>query len=573
MRRRSKPGREPAKARRRKTVTPKRRKAPKAVRPRSVAAADHKAEVARLTGELKKAREQQSALAEVLGAISRSRFELQPVLEIVAQTAARLCRAKQAVIFRLQEKVYRFAAVYSINPAYLEIEQRSPISPGPGTLIGRVAITRQVTRIDDAWTDRLYEKKEDAKIGMHRSMIGVPLMREGKPMGVIGLSRSHVDPFSEREIELVTTFADQAVIAIENVRLFEAEQQRTRELTQSLEQQTAASEVLQTISSSPGDLEPVFASMLEKAVRICNATFGGIYRVEGDAMRLVATHNVPPMYADARRFSPFHPGPKHLMGRMMRTKSVVQIGDAAADTGYVERRREMVAVVELGGARTMLAVPILRENNLVGALFLARQEVCSFNDKQIALVTNFANQAAIAIENARLLNELRERTSQLEIRSEEVVKLNQQLEQRVADQVGEIERMGRLRRFLPPQVADLIVASGTEKQLEGHRREITALFCDLRGFTGFTESADAEDVMALLREYHAAIGEIIIRYSGTLERYAGDGVMVVFKTAHTRKQLGILNEQIKELAIAQKFANESAGPIERSFNQAFKKAS
>jgi GAF domain-containing protein len=186
------------------------------------------------------------------------------------------------VIFRLQEKVYRFAAGYSINPAYLEIEQRSPISPGPGTLIGRVAITRQVTRIDDAWTDRLYEKKEDAKIGMHRSMIGVPLMREGKPMGVIGLSRSHVDPFSEREIELVTTFADQAVIAIENVRLFEAEQQRTRELTQSLEQQTAASEVLQTISSSPGDLEPVFASMLEKAVRICNATFGGIYRVEGD---------------------------------------------------------------------------------------------------------------------------------------------------------------------------------------------------------------------------------------------------------------------------------------------------
>jgi class 3 adenylate cyclase len=191
------------------------------------------------------------------------------------------------------------------------------------------------------------------------------------------------------------------------------------------------------------------------------------------------------------------------------------------ERSYLERDPRIVALVETAGARTDLLVPMQKDDKIVGAFAIYRQEVRLFTDKQIELVKNFANQAIIAIESARLLKELRERTDQL-------ANLNQQLETRVADQVGEIERMGRLRRFLPPQVADLIVASGTEKQLESHRREITALFCDLRGFTGFSESSDPEDVMALLAEYHAAIGEIIIKYSGTLERYAGDGVMVIF---------------------------------------------
>jgi adenylate cyclase len=199
---------------------------------------------------------------------------------------------------------------------------------------------------------------------------------------------------------------------------------------------------------------------------------------------------------------------------MLDAKDLVHVLDMAATDAFAQRDPAVVALVESAGARTIIAVPMLKDNELVGAIAIFRQEVRPFTDKQIELVRNFSAQAVIAIENARLLNELNQ--------------LNHQLEQRVTDQVGEIERMSRLRRFLPQQVADLIVASGNEKRLESHRREITALFCDLRGFTGFSESSDPEDVMTLLSDYHAAIGEIIIKYSGTLERYAGDGVMVVF---------------------------------------------
>jgi adenylate cyclase len=341
------------------------------------------------------------------------------------------------------------------------------------------------------------------------------MLKEGELIGAIAIYRQEVRPFTDKQIALVQNFAAQAVIAIENARLLS-------ELRESLEQQTATSEVLKVISSSPGELEPVFQTILDKAVHICEANFGTLFRFDGENLYPMAQFNPPAAYFDAlTRRGPFKPIPGTQIDHAMRTKQTIHTADTATEPvpGFAEPAPGLAT--KLGGARSLVAVPMLKGDTLIGAMLIYRQEVRPFTDKQIALLQNFAAQAVIAIENARLLRELRQRT-------EDVVKLNQQLEHRVADQVGEIERMGRLRRFLPPQVADLIVASGTEKQLESHRREITALFCDLRGFTGFSESSDPEDVMALLAEYHAAIGTIINKYSGTLERYAGDGVMVIF---------------------------------------------
>ena len=363
-------------------------------------------ELRQRTDDLTESLEQQTATAEVLGVISRSKFELQPILQSVVDTAERLCRAEQTVIYRLEDGAYRFAAGHSSVPEYLEVEKQTTIVPGHGTVVGRAALTRQVARIDDAWSDPLYEKKDDARLGGVRSMIGVPLMREGEPIGAIALARNRVEPFGDREIELVTTFADQAVIAIENARLLS-------ELRESLEQQTATSEVLSVISASPGDLEPVFASMLENAARICDAKFGNIFRWDGEALQLVAKHNTPPAFGELRRRLLHQPGSKSLISRMITTKSPVHVADLAAEPAYAEREPRYVSAVEIGGVRTFLAVPMLKETELVGAFVLYRQEVRPFTDKQIALVTSFASQAVIAIENTRLLNELHQRTTDL----------------------------------------------------------------------------------------------------------------------------------------------------------------
>ena len=480
----------------------------------------------RLLSELRQSLEQQTATSEVLSVISASPGELDQVFSSVLGNAARLCQASFGGLWLRTEDGFRNAVTHGARlDAHTERLKRNPvlvISEHPHAPLAEIAQTKSVVHIPDLTKYRGYAEHDPPVVGMVesagvRAALLIPMLKDGVLIGTIAIWRKEIGAFTDKQIALVQNFAAQAVIAIENARLL-------NELHESLDQQTATSDVLRVISSSPGELEPVFEAVLENGIRLCQAKFGSLFLRTEEGFRNVVTHGAKAAHVEQWKREPvivLSKSPDSPLAQVARTKAVVHINDLTATPAYRERRPAMVRLVEIAGARTMLSVPMLKENEAIGAIGIYRQEVRPFNEKQIELLTNFAAQAVIAIENARLLKELRERT-------EDVVKLNQQLEQRVADQVGEIERMGRLRRFLPPQVADLIVASGTEKQLESHRREITALFCDLRGFTGFSESSDPEDVMALLRDYHAAIGEIIIKCSGTLERYAGDGVMVVF---------------------------------------------
>jgi GAF domain-containing protein len=367
----------------------------------------------RLLSELRESLQQQTATADVLKVISRSTFDLQTVLDTLVQSAAQLCEADKAAIMRQKDVgSYYYAASYGHTAEYNELVKTQTFAPGREGVVARVLLERKSVQIPDVLADPEYTLHEFARLGGYRTILGVPLLRQEVPIGLLVLHRAAMRPFTDKQIELVETFADQAVIAIENVRLFDEVQARTRELSDALEQQTATSEVLQVISSSPGALEPVFQAILENATQICQAKFGMLYLCDGDAFRAAAFHNAPPAFVEQRRRGLIRPGPNTALGGVARAKQVVHIADATAGPAYFERDPHVTAAVELGGFRTVLAVPMLRENELVGVINIYRQEVHPFADKQIELLQNFAKQAVIAIENTRLLNELRESLQQ-----------------------------------------------------------------------------------------------------------------------------------------------------------------
>jgi GAF domain-containing protein len=423
MRRRSGASPERAKLRRRKNKTQKRRGGLKTTRLRSSSAADHKTQpdFARLTRERDEALEREQATAEVLRVISASPSELEPVFQTMLQKATRICDAKFGAMYLSEGDSFRIVAIHNAPAAFAEMRRRNPVfRADPRMALARAAATRQPVQIADVRAEPGYfdplpgfSGSQIAASAGGRTVLGVPLLKGSKLIGAIGIYRQEVRPFSDRQIGLVTSFANPAVIAIENARLFDEVQARTRDLGEALEQQTATSEVLRVISSSPGELDPVFDAMLANAVRICEAKFGVLSLWEEDAFHVRALHNVPPAFGEFTRRAPLRPGPDVPLGRAGRTRQVVQCADITKEPFYIEQRDPVaVAGAELGGYRTVLAVPMLKESELIGAIVIFRQEVRTFTDKQIELIKSFAAQAVIAIENTRLLNELRESLQQ-----------------------------------------------------------------------------------------------------------------------------------------------------------------
>jgi class 3 adenylate cyclase len=439
-----------------------------------------------LERELAESREREAALAAVLGIMRRAPGELVAVLEAVLDRAASLCGAERASIHLLDGDVYRTAAFWGPrNPEYERVAYDTPRKPGRETLIGRTAFERAVVHIPDALTDPEYTAKDLQRIAGYRTMLGVPLFRGESVAGVFVLTRNEVRPFSDREIALVRAFADQAVVAVENARLLKG-------TNDALERQTAISKVLNEMSQSVFDLERVLESVAINAVRLCAADNGSIAQLKADGWRLVANvGDIDPETMERNWGNrPIEANRRSLTGRVLMDKRTTTIVDALADPEYD-------AGAGLFNVRSLIGVPLTRGDDIVGVLILRRQEPKPFTPEEIHLLETFADQASIAIGNVELF------------------------------QTVERQRQ-ELSRFLSPQVAALITSEQGAKMLDGHRRQITVAFCDLRGFTVFAATAEPEEVLGVLRDYHRAMGELIVLHQGTLEHFAGDGMMVFF---------------------------------------------
>jgi GAF domain-containing protein len=402
-------------------------------------------EVQARTEELGVALQQQTATADVLKVISRSAFDLQTVLDTLTESAARLCEADMAGITRRKDDGFYYATSYNFPSDWLDFVKGVRLTPGRGSVVGRSLLEGRVVHVTDVLADPEYTYLEPAKKAGYRTFLGVPLLREGQPIGVLALARTRIAPFTDGQIELLESFADQAVIAIENVRLFDEVQARTTELTEALEQQTATADVLKVISRSAFDLQVVLDTLLESAARLCRADKADMVRFIDGAFHYVATYGYTPELEAVARSYPLKVDRGSANGRAMAEKRTIHIVDVLSDPEY--RMSHAAREVDF---RTVLAVPLLREGNLVGIIALLRAEVRPFSEKEIEFVTTFADQAVIAIENVRLFDEVQARTTEV----------SEALKQQTA--TADVLKVISRSAFDLPAVLEALVASAAE---------------------------------------------------------------------------------------------------------------
>ena len=435
------------------------------------------------TRELTESLQQQTATADVLKVISRSTFDLQTVLETLVQSAATLCGAEKAFIWRFDGELLLLAATHNVSPAHRDFVEQNPVRPGRHTVAARAALEHRTVHIKDVHADPEYTYAV-TEFAPHGSLLGVPMLRADQLLGVIVLLMGEVRPFTDKQIELVTTFADQAVIAIENVRLFDEVQPRTNDLSESLQQQTATADVLKVISGSAFDLQPVLNTIVETAARLCNAEFAVIFRLQDGQYHSAASNNAEGTFLRHAAQHPIPAGRGSLIGRTALERKTIHLPDCLADPEYTYLEYQSI-----GKYRSMLGVPLMREDVPIGVIGLMRNAVMPFTDKQIELVTTFADQAVIAIENVRLFDEIQERTHQL------------------TQSVGELRALGEVSQAVNStldlqSVLDTIVTRAT--QLSSTEAGAIYVFDEadqqfqLRATYGMTA-----EMIAVIKEHHA----------------------------------------------------------------------